>query len=95
MKTITMFAIILISAYIGSFAAIISIQSLTMTAFANGDKCLSIKSPDVHLAPDCGAAKSNPLFSSEFKKECRDLGGKCSSSQTGFGTTKNLVKQNK
>ena len=31
MKTITMFAIILISAYIGSFAAIISIQSLTMT----------------------------------------------------------------
>jgi hypothetical protein len=43
MKTITMFAIIFISTYIGSFAAITSIQSLTMTAFANGDKCVSIK----------------------------------------------------
>jgi len=48
MKTITMFAIVFISAYIGSFAAITSIQSLTMTAFANGDKCVSIKTgPDI------------------------------------------------
>ena len=93
MKTITTFAIILISAYIGSFAAITSIQSLTMTAFANGDKCVSIKSPIAPTLTDCGAAKSNPLFSSEFKKECRDLGGKCSSSQTGFGTKGNFVKQ--
>ena len=90
MKTITMFAIIFISTYIGSFAAITSIQSLTMTAFANGDKCVSIKAgPDI--VTDCGA-KSNPLFSAEFKKECRDLGGKCSSSQTGFGTKGNFVK---
>ena len=43
MKIITMFAIILICACIGSFAAITSLQSLTMTAFANGDKCVSIK----------------------------------------------------
>ena len=61
-----------------------------MTAFANGDKCVSIKTgPDI--VTDCGA-KSNPLFSAEFKKECRDLGGKCSSSQTGFGTKGNFVK---
>jgi hypothetical protein len=91
MKTITMFAVIVFSAYIGSFAAITSIQSLTMTAFAKGDKCISIKSPDAPILTDCGA-KSNPLFSAEFKKECRDLGGKCSSSQTGFGTKGNFVK---
>jgi hypothetical protein len=87
MKTITMFAIIVMSAYIGSFAAITSIQSLTMTAFAKSDKCVSIKSPYFR---DCGAAKSNPLFSAEFKKECRDSGDKCSSSQTGFGTEDNI-----
>jgi len=72
MKTITMFAIIFISTYIGSFAAITSIQSLTMTAFANGDKCVSIKTgPDI--VTDWGT-KSNPLFSAEFKKECRFRG---------------------
>ena len=92
MKTITMFVVILISAYIGSFAAIISIHSLTMTAFANGDKCVSIRSPDAPTLTDCGAAKNNPLFSSEFKNECRELGGKCSSSQTGFGAYGNFVK---
>ena len=86
-----MFAIILICACIGSFAAITSLQSLTMTAFANGDKCVSIKTGS-DIVTDCGAAKSNPLFSAEFKKECRDLGGKCSSSQTGFGTKGNFVK---
>ena len=92
MKTITMFAVIVMSAYIGSFAAITSIQSLTMIVFAKGDKCISIQSPDAPTLTDCGAAKSNPLFSAEFKKECRDLGGKCSSSQTGFGTYGNFVK---
>ena len=86
-----MFTLIVISAYIGSFAAITSIQSLTMAAFANGDKCVSIKTGS-DIVTDCGAAKSNPLFSTEFKKECRDLGGKCSSSQTGFGTKGNFVK---
>ncbi|MGN6709670.1 MAG: hypothetical protein ACTHKF_10025 [Candidatus Nitrosocosmicus sp.] len=95
MKTITLFAIILISVYIGSFAAITSKQSLTMTIFAKSDKCINIQSPDAPTLTDCAAAKSNPLFSAEFKKECRELGGKCSSSQTGFGTYGNFVKQNK
>jgi len=48
---------------------------------------LVLTGPDI--VTDCGA-KSNSLFSAEFKKECRDLGGKCSSSQTGFGTKGNF-----
>jgi len=63
MKTITMLAIIVMSAYIGSFAAITSIQSLIMTVFAKSDKCISIQSPDTPTFRDCGAAKNNPLFS--------------------------------
>jgi len=91
MKTITMFAIIVISAYIGSFAAITSIQSLTMIAFAKSAKCVSIQTgPDT--LTDCGA-KNNPLFSAEFKKQCREVADKCSSSQTGFGTEGNFVKK--
>jgi hypothetical protein len=90
MKTITIFALVVISAYIGSFAAITFIQSLTMTAFAKGDKCISIRDGS-NILTDCGA-KNNPLFSAESKKECRELGGKCSSSQTGFGTKGNFVK---
>ena len=91
MKTITMFAIIVISAYIGSFAAITSVQSLTMTAFAKSAKCVSIQTgPDT--LTDCGA-KNNPLFSAEFKKQCREVADKCSSSQTGFGTEGNFVKK--
>jgi hypothetical protein len=94
MKSITMFAMIFISVYIGSFAAIIFIQSLTMTAFAKGDKCISFQTAPAPPVTDCGA-KSNPLFSAESKKECREVIDKCSSSQTGFGTQGNIVKQNK
>ena len=94
MKTITMFAIIFISACIGSFAAITFIQSLTMTAFAKGDKCISFQTAPAPPVTHCGA-KNNPLFSAESKKECRELIDKCSSSQTGFGTKGNFVKQNK
>jgi hypothetical protein len=89
MKTITMFAIIVISTYIGSFATITSSQSLTMTVFAKGDKCISIQTGH-DTVTDCGA-KNNPLFSAESKKECREVAEKCSSSQTGFGTKGNFV----
>lgn len=66
-----------------------SIQLLTMTAFANGDKCISIQTGS-DTVTDCGA-KNNPLFAAESKKECR-VADKCSSSQTGFGTKGNFVK---
>jgi hypothetical protein len=61
-----------------------------MTVFAKSDKCISIQSPDIPTFKDCSAVKNSPLFSAEFKKECREFANKCSSSQKGVGTENNI-----
>ena len=60
-----------------------------MTAFANGDKCVSIKAgPDIVRI----AVRRVIRYFLLNSRRNADLGGKCSSSQTGFGTKGNFVK---
>ena len=62
----------------------------TMTVFANGDKCISAQNEKGGVTTTaCSDDKTHPGLSGEAKKECRDSGFKCSSSQTGFGESGN------
>jgi hypothetical protein len=92
---LTIFAIVAISVYIGSFTAIMSMQSVTLTAFAARDKCISGQSADGSVAVTCVGNKKDPGLSGENKKLCREEFDKCSSSQTGFGEFGNFNKPNK
>lgn len=83
-ELMAMFGII---ASIGLLTMVISSATPTMTALANGDKCISKKSTFTSLT--C-LVKNDPALTGEAKKECRESGAKCSSSQTGFGEYENF-----
>ena len=63
-----------------SFASMVII--LAPHVFAGGDKCISVKGQGITT---CSEDKKNSAFSGESKKQCREEGNKCSSSQTDNG----------
>ena len=59
----------------------------------DNDKCQSQRGDNV-AALGCDNAGANGEEQNAFdKKECRETGNKCSSSQTGFGTFGNTIKE--
>jgi hypothetical protein len=56
---------------------------MTNIALAKGDKCISAQN-DGGTGTACTTEKQDERLSGEAKKECRESGAKCSSSQTGF-----------
>jgi len=83
-------AVFAIIASVGLLTLTIASTTPTMTAFANGDKCISGQADDGSFTfRGCGTDKQSSSFSGDANKQCRESGNKCSSSQTGFGTFDN------
>jgi len=82
-------AIFGIIASVGLLTMVMAPTIPTMTAFAKGDKCISGQSDDGTFMA-CTNDKKNPGLSGDTKKECRELGFRCSSSQTGYGEFDNF-----
>ena len=78
-----------IIASVGLLTMVIASATPTMTAFAKGDKCIVGQKDDRGFF-GCSPDKQSYEFSGEAKKECREAGYKCSSSQTAFGGSDNL-----
>jgi len=78
-------AIIAIIASVGLLTVTIASALPTMIAFAKGDKGISTQDDSGNTGTACHTNKKNDAVSGEAKKECRESGAKCSSSQTGFG----------
>ena len=88
-------AVIVIISSIGLLTVAIATTSpTTNVALAAGDKCISVQVDNGGTAILCSTNKQSPSLSGEAKKECRETGAKCSSSQTGFGEFGNFDKPN-
>lgn len=90
-KLLALFAII---SLIGLLPASLSTTSPSISiAFAKSDKCISSQE-GASTSTACSTDKDSDFLSGEAKKECRESGAKCSSSQTGFGEFGNFFKPN-
>lgn len=95
MSKLLSLAIIAIIATMGLLTAAIATNlTTTNVAFAKGDKCISAQNEGGGTGTLCTTEKQDEGLSGEAKKECRESGAKCSSSQTGFGEFGNFFKPN-
>ena len=84
-------AVLVIVASLGLLTLSIASTAPTMTPFANGEKCISEQTEDGGITSTaCPEDRNDPGLSGDAKKECRESGFKCSSSQTGFGEFDNF-----